>query len=71
MNGLTDNVGAMLNGLDKITPHSESIVNNKRNAIFVGEFCENRNVVHDIFGVGDAFDENGFGFVVDGGSEGL
>lgn len=39
MNDLTDDVSAKLDGLDKITSHPESIVNNKRDAIVVGKFC--------------------------------
>lgn len=39
VNDLTDDVSAKLDGLDDITSHPKSIVNNKRDAIVVGKLC--------------------------------
>lgn len=62
---LTNNVSPMLNGLDQISTHPKGIVNYQGNPPGMGNFCEGRYIVHDIFRIGDTLDIERFCSVID------
>lgn len=62
---VSDDVGAKSDGAGKVPSHAEGVVDDERDAGFVGDFGNGSHVRNIVFGVGDGFNVYGSCVFVD------
>ena len=65
--GVDDNVGAVVDGTDKVTSSTKGVVDDQGDALVVSDLGNSLKVGHVVARVTDALDVDGLGLVVNGG----